>query len=184
MTDKITNKDKQSPDKSGDEPAREMFPEGDSMDRFVHVFESSARRWELVIYPAMLAFVVLAGYGFFLIYTLSKDINTLARGMDPEMGKHLSHISESVIYLSENVRTMTRRVYHMSESVEDMAERMVSLEYLEPMLVNMNGMNHSMEGMNNHMRTMNVTGDAIRYEMGQMNHSMKPMGRMNSFMPW
>ena len=35
------------------------------------------------------------------------------------MGKHLSHISESVIYLSENVRTMTRRVYHMSESVED-----------------------------------------------------------------
>ena len=185
MTEKITNSDKQgSVEAAGKDSPRELFPEGDAMDRFVRVFEASARRWELVVYPAMLAFVVLAGYGFFLIYTLSKDINTLARGMDPEMGKHLSHISESVIYLSENVRTMTRRVYHMSESVEDMAERMTSLEYLEPMLVNMNGMNISMEGMNNHMRTMNVTGNAIRYEMGEMNHSMKPMGRMNSFMPW
>ena len=154
------------------------------MDRFVSVFESSARRWELVIYPAMMAFVVLAGYGFFLIYTLSKDIRTMAQGMDPEMGKNLSHISESVIYLSENVRTMTRRVYHMSESVEDMSERLISLEYLEPMLVNMNGMNNSMQGMNQNMRSMNVTGDAIRYEMGNMSNSMRPLGRMNSFMPW
>ena len=154
------------------------------MDRFVRVFEASARRWELIVYPAMLAFVVLAAYGFFLIYTLSKDINTLAKGMDPDMGEHLSHISESVIYLSENVRTMTRRVYHMSESVETMADRMTALEHLEPMLVNMHGMNLSMEGMNQNMRTMTLTGDAIRYEMGDMSNSMRPMGRMNSIMPW
>ena len=184
MTEKITNIDKQSGKPADKNAPREMFPEGDAMDRFVRAFESSARRWELVIYPAMLAFVVLAAYGFFLIYSLSKDISTLARGMDPEMGKHLSHISESVIYLSENVRTMTRRVYHMSESVEEMSERMISLEYLEPMLVNMNGMNNSMEGMNMNMRTMNLTGDAIRYEMGNMSNSMRPLGRMNSFMPW
>jgi hypothetical protein len=169
---------------SGNTTSSEGFPEGDSMDRFVRVFEASARRWELIVYPAMLAFVVLAAYGFFLIYTLSKDINTLAKGMDPNMGEHLSHISESVIYLSENVRTMTRRVYHMSESVETMADRMIALEHLEPMLNNMHGMNLSMESMNQNMRLMTITGDAIRYEMGDMSNSMKPMGRMNSIMPW
>ena len=185
MSEKITNIDKQdSAEAAGKDSPRELFPEGDAMDRFVRVFEASARRWELVVYPAMLAFVVLAAYGFFLIYSLSKDIHTLASGMDPEMAKNLSHISESVIYLSENVRTMTRRVYHMSESVETMAERMDSLEYLEPMLVNMSGMNNSMEGMNNHMRSMNMTGDAIRYEMGNMSNSLRPMSRMNNFMPW
>ncbi|MEN8206361.1 MAG: hypothetical protein ABFS24_10140 [Pseudomonadota bacterium] len=182
MSDKITNIDQ--PNSTGKDSPREMFPEGDAMDRFVRVFETSARRWELIIYPAMLAFVVLAGYGFFLIYTLSKDINTLAKGMDPEMGKHLSHISESVIYLSENVRTMTRRVYHMSESVETMADRMVSLEHLEPMLNNMQGMNASMGAMNQNMSTMNMSIDAMRYDMGDMSHSMRPMGRMNSIMPW
>ena len=185
MTEKITNSDKQgSAEAAGKDSPRELFPEGDAMDRFVRVFEASARRWELVVYPAMLAFVVLAAYGFFLIYTLSKDIHTLASGMDPDMAKNLSHISESVIYLSENVRTMTRRVYHMSESVETMADRMEALEYLEPMLTNMHGMNLSMESMNQNMHTMNLNIDAMRYDMGDMSHSMKPMKRMNNFMPW
>jgi uncharacterized protein YoxC len=181
MNDKIITMDKDAPAKKA---SSDVFAEGESMDRFVRVFETSARRWELIVYPAMLAFVVLAAYGFFLIYTLSKDIHTVAKGMDPQMGEHLSHISESVIYLSENVRTMTRRVYHMSESVETMADRMIALEHLEPMLANMHGMNLSMEGMNQNMRIMNLTGEAIRYEMGDMTNSMRPMGRMNDFMPW
>lgn len=181
MSDKIITMDKQG---SAGKATSDGFQEGDAMDRFVRAFESSARRWELIVYPAMLAFVVLAAYGFFLIYTLSKDINTLARGMDPEMGKHLSHISESVIYLSENVRTMTRRVYHMSESVEDMAGKMTALEHLEPMLVNMHGMNTSMGGMNHEMRRMNVTGEVMRHDVGRMGESMRPLNFMNNFTPW
>jgi hypothetical protein len=185
MSDKITNVDKQaSAGAAGKDSTRELFPEGDAMDRFVSVFEASARRWELVMYPAMLAFVILAAYGFFLIYSLSKDISTMAQGMDPDMGKHLGHISESVIYLSENVRTMTRRVYHMSGSVETMADRMEALEYLEPMLTNMHGMNLSMEGMNQNMHTMNLDIDAMRYDMDDMSHSMQPMDRMNNFILW
>ena len=185
MSEKITNIDKQDSVKpAGKGSPRELFPEGDSMDRFVRVFEASARRWELVVYPAMLAFVVLAAYGFFLIYTLSKDIHTLAKGMDPDMGKHLGHISESVIYLSENVRTMTRRVYNMSESVETMADRMTALEYLEPMLADMHSMNISMDGMNRNIGTMTQSMEGMRYDMGDMSNSMRPMGRMNSFMPW
>ena len=185
MSDKIVNIDKQDAETKGStKSAQQGFPDGDSMDRFVRVFESSARRWELIIYPAMLAFVVLAAYGFFLIYTLSKDIHTLALGMDPQMGKHLSHISDSVIYLSENIRTMTRRVYHMSESVEDMAGKMDELEHLEPMLTNMRGMNSSMYNMNQSMAVMTRTGEAMRYEVGNMGDSMRPMGFMNNFVPW
>jgi len=185
VNDKIINIDKSDPEKGTDKKSGQVgFGDGDSMDRFVSVFESSARRWELIVYPAMLAFVVLAAYGFFLIYTLSKDIHSLALGMDPEMGKHLSHISQSVIYLSENVRTMTRRVYHMSESVEEMSSKMDSLDNLDPMLASMRGMNDSMYNMNHSMQLMTVNTDAMRYEMGGMGDSMRPMGRMNSFMPW
>ena len=105
MNDKIVRMDK-----SGDSDKKNIVIEGDAMERFANAFEASARRWELIVYPALLAFVVLAAYGFFLIYTLSKDINTLARGMDPEMGKHLGHISESVIYLSENIRPAEKEI--------------------------------------------------------------------------
>jgi uncharacterized protein YoxC len=185
VNDKIINIDKSDAEKVADKKSGQGgFGDGDSMDRFVSVFESSARRWELIVYPAMLAFVVLAAYGFFLIYTLSKDIHSLALGMDPEMGKQLSHISQSVIYLSENVRTMTRRVYHMSESVEEMSSKMDNLDNLDPMLTSMQGMTNSMYNMNHSMQLMTVNTDAMRHEMGGMSDSIRPMGRMNNFMPW
>jgi uncharacterized protein YoxC len=158
--------------------------EGNAMDRFVKVFETSARRWELVVYPAMLAFVILAAYGFFLIYTLSKDIHTLAQGMDPEMAHHLGNMSDSVVYLSENIRTMTRRVDKMTSFVEDISGKMNALENLEPMLVNIRGMNASVGGMDQSVRVITMNSDAMRYEMGKMGQSMRPMREMSDFMPW
>ena len=180
MSDDIKKSDNQEPvAKAGD-----IIIQGDAMDRFARTFEASARRWELIIYPAMLAFVVLAAYGFFLIYTLSKDIHTLALGMDPNMGQNLTNMSDSVIILSENVRTMTRRIYKMSDTLIDISEKMDPIEHLEPMLVNMRGMNTSMAGMNQNMQRMTVTGDQMRYEVGNMSQSMRPLNFMNNFVPW
>jgi uncharacterized protein YoxC len=158
--------------------------EGDAMDRFVRTFEATARRWELVVYPAMLAFVILAAYGFFLIYTLSKDIHTLALGMDPEMARNLGNMADSVVYLSENIRTMTRRVDTMTGHIEDISEKMDALDTLEPMLVNMRGMNVSMGSMDQSVRVITASTDAMRYEVGRMGNSMRPMGVMSDFMPW
>ena len=180
MTEEITNNDEQASAKSaGKDSSRELFPEGDSMDRFVRIFEASARRWELIIYPAMLAFVLLAAYGFFLIYTLSKDVHALAISMDPEMGKHLRHISESFNYLSENMHTMTRRIYHMSESMETMADKMGAMDYMEPMLINMYGITRSAESMNQYLHTITQSMDAMSYDIGDVSNSMRPIGRMN-----
>ena len=159
--------------------------QGDALDRFVTVFESSARRWELVVYPALLAFVILAAYGFFLIYTLSKDMHLLASGMDPNMARNLSNMSDSVTYLSENVRTMTRRIDKISGTMEGMAltledvsGKMDTLETLDPMLVYIRGMDSS-------MRTMTAEMGGMRYEVTGMGRNItRPMSIMNKFMPW
>ena len=159
--------------------------QGDALDRFVTVFESAARRWELVVYPALLAFVILAAYGFFLIYTLSKDMHLLASGMDPNMARNLSNMSDSVTYLSENVRTMTRRIDKISGTMEGMAltledvsGKMDTLETLDPMLVYIRGMDAS-------MRNMTAEMGGMRYEVTGMGRNItRPMSIMNSFMPW
>ena len=52
------------------------------LDKFSRTFEASARRWELVVYPSLLAFIVLAAYGFFLIYTLANDVGRMARSIE------------------------------------------------------------------------------------------------------
>ncbi|MGB5439597.1 MAG: hypothetical protein WBN57_08015 [Gammaproteobacteria bacterium] len=180
MSNEVIKDDQQEP--AG--KAEDIVIKGDAMDRFARAFEASARRWELIIYPAMLAFVVLAAYGFFLIYSLSKDIHTLALGMDPNMGKNLTNMSDSVIILSENIRTMTRRIYKMSDTLIDISEKMDSIELLDPMLVNMRGMNTSMASMNTSMQRMNITGDQMRYEVGNMGQSLRPMNFLNNFVPW
>jgi hypothetical protein len=164
--------------RKGQRSKDELVLNNDSMDRFVKVFEASARRWELVIYPTMLAFVILAAYGFFLIYTLSRDIHTVAMGMDPQMGEHLTHISDSVAYLSENVRTMTRRMDRMTNSIDDISVKMNAMENLDPMLVSIRGMDAS-------MRNMTITGDQMRNEMSYMGRNIgRPLSKMNNFFPW
>ena len=165
--------------------AENITLQGDALDRFVTVFESAARRWELVVYPALLAFVILAAYGFFLIYTLSKDMHLLASGMDPNMARNLSNMSDSVTYLSENVRTMTRRIdkisgtmENMDLTLEDVSGKMDTLQTLDPMLVYMRGMDAS-------MRQLTAETSGMRYEVTGMGRNIsRPMSIMNRFMPW
>jgi len=59
------------------------------MEQFVSSFQQSTRRWEIIVYPAMFAFVVLAGYGFFLIFSLTDDMSNMADSMDPKMEHHM-----------------------------------------------------------------------------------------------
>ncbi len=56
-----------------------------SMDRLSEAFETSARRWELIVYPSLFAFIILAAYGFFLVYSLAKDVHYLAVSVDSNM---------------------------------------------------------------------------------------------------
>lgn len=35
-----------------------------SFERLSKAFETSARRWELIVYPSLFGFILLAGYGF------------------------------------------------------------------------------------------------------------------------
>ena len=54
-------------------------PGAENLERFLQTFERSARRWEPVAYPVLLAFIVLAGYGFFPVYSLTADMQRISR---------------------------------------------------------------------------------------------------------
>ena len=55
------------------------------MDRLSLAFETSARRWELIVYPTLFAFIILAAYGFYLIFSLARDVHYLAMTVDSNM---------------------------------------------------------------------------------------------------
>ncbi|MET0089901.1 MAG: hypothetical protein ABW068_07745 [Candidatus Thiodiazotropha sp.] len=145
-----------------------------SMDRLSQAFETSARRWELVVYPSLFAFILLAAYGFYLIFSLAKDVHFLALSVDSNMNvmsSNLISMTDSVSQLSANVRTM-------AVSVESMAQ---DVRTLEPMLASMDSMEES-------MKTMTHTTYNIQRGMQSMNHNIhdasRPMTFWNNFMPW
>lgn len=135
-----------------------------SFDRLSAAFESSARRWELVVYPSLFAFILLAAYGFYLIYSLAKDVHYLAISVDTHM-----------TVLASNMQSVSADMNRLTVSVGSINQRVGTLE---PMLANISSMERSMQAM-----TMN-TG-RMGQDMNTMNRNIsRPMSFMNSFMPW
>jgi len=156
-----------------------------AMDRLSAAFESSARRWELIVYPTLFAFIVLAAYGFYLVYSLARDVHYLAISVDANMtmlANNMQSVSDNMNNLSTNIHSMTEHMGDLSANVHTMTVQMESIkenvETLRPMLANINSMDRSMQHMTQ------STG-LMRSDMANMNRNIsRPISFMNSFMPW
>ncbi|WP_373507320.1 hypothetical protein [Thiocapsa sp.] len=142
-----------------------------AIDRLSQAFETSAKRWELIVYPSLFAFIILAAYGFYLVFSLAKDVHYLAISVDTNMtvlASNMQSISDNMGQMSANVRTMAVSVDSMARDVNT----------LEPMLTSIQTMDRSMQAM-----TMSTS--SMRHDMAGMNQSIgRPMQFMNWFMPW
>jgi len=141
------------------------------MDRLSDAFETSARRWELIVYPSLFAFIILAAYGFYLVFSLAKDVHYLAISVDSNMTVLASNMQS----VSDNMGKLTANIRTMAVSVEAINHRVATLE---PMLTSMDAMEKSMRGMT-------VTTGLMRTDVALMNRNIgRPMSFMNTFMPW
>ncbi|MBF0610427.1 MAG: DUF1664 domain-containing protein [Magnetococcales bacterium] len=176
------------------------------LDQFAKSFDKSAKRWELIVYPSLFAFIVLAMYGFFLIYSLTQDIRTMAVSIDPKMGVNMGSLSASIQHLSNNIEVMSTHLEYISDNMETMAVDMRSMtDSVERMSENVNSMNKSVTSMNktidnmsvklnnlepitNNMTSMNQAVHVMAGSMSRMgydvNSAARPMSFINRFMPW
>ena len=143
------------------------------MERFVDGVAKSTRRWEVVVYPALVAFVVLAAYGFFLIFSLTEDLDRIAAGVD-RMNDHIALMNSNVADMSGKLDTlapMLARLDTMDQSMASMTQTIGSMDQTIKI------MDHSVRGMA-------TTTDQMRHHMGVLTHNVaRPMSIMNSFMP-
>ena len=130
---------------------------GRSIQQLSSVFAASAKRWETIVYPSLFAFILLAAYGFFLIYSLATDVHRVAESM-MVITDNMQQVSTNMQRMTSNVEVMTQTVGTQSSSMADMA-------------MNIRGMNTSMARMHQDIAVMN-------------NSVSRPMSFMNSFMPW
>jgi len=158
----------------------------DPLERLANTFDSSAKRWEMVVYPSLFAFVLLAGYGFFLIYRLTHDIAVLSQSVThmavivadvmPRMSDDMTQMTGSVDHMTDNIEGMSGDIGGMTNEMGSMSNQMNSLtpmsKNIESMTHNMGSMNRSVYGMQRDMHGMNRTV------------SSGPFGMMNDIMPF
>ncbi|MBF0357018.1 MAG: hypothetical protein HQL70_00345 [Magnetococcales bacterium] len=143
---------------------------------FAKSFDKSARRWELIVYPSLFAFIILAMYGFFLIYSLTQDIRTMASSIDPQMGLNMGNLSVSISNLSGNVALMSTHLEYISDNMETMSVDMQSMaENMEHMTdsitgldKNVNVMASSVVSMGKNVFTMNKTMEDISVKLDSL----------------
>jgi methyl-accepting chemotaxis protein len=151
--------------------AGDFSADSDCLERLTQSFEMSARRWELVIYPSLFAFIILASYGFYLIYSLTNDIHFMAETVYVNMNS----MSQNIDSLANSTDSMSKNMAHVSMNMQQIATH---VETMEPILYNMDSMRDSMQQM-----TLATT--QLRNDIGLMNQSVsRPMSFVNSFMPW
>ena len=154
---------------------REVIPSDMAvcMDKFARTFEASARRWELVVYPSLLAFIILASYGFYLIYNLTKDVGRLAQSMETVVVT-MDDVATDMNYVSRNVGLISNNLMSISADVGSQADimgKMVS----------------QMETINTSMNVMTVPMYQMRNDMGKMSYNLHnvagPMNMIGSILP-
>lgn len=133
---------------------------------FAKSFDKSARRWELIVYPSLFAFIILAMYGFFLIYSLTQDIRTMASSIDPQMGLNMGNFSISISNLSDNVALMSTHLEYISDNMETMSVDMQS------MAGNMENMTDSINGLDKNVGSMTTQVGTMSENVVSMNKSI------------
>ncbi len=165
----MTDCNSSNPLQAGDNASLDMAT---CMDKFARSFEASARRWELVVYPSLLAFIVLAAYGFYLIYT--GDVNRLAHSMETmvmsvnDMAGNMNAVSGNVASISGNLNTIATDV---NTGSSDMGNLLLK-----------------MDSINKSVAVMTVPMYHIRNDMGRMSHNIYdatgPMQMMGGMFPF
>ena len=126
------------------------------MSQFARSFEASARRWELVVYPSMLAFIILAAYGFFLIYKLTDDIGKIVLQMD-DISTSMVNINQNFSSTTNNMNTVSRNMVKMTKDVEEVTG------YMKQMSQDIKEQNQAMGAIVVSMRDMNRSVDSMSY---------------------
>lgn len=157
----------------------------DAVARFCDVFERSAKRWEMMIYPTMILLVLLGAYGFYQVINLSHDMRTVAQRLDPQMGRNMAKLTASMQELAINIQAMSTNINDMSGRVASMADDTRAIAAKMDHLRTMDSLEGQMKLMNRSMAAMTAHTNVMRWSIANMNRSVsKPMRFMSGFMPW
>lgn len=121
---------------------------GRSLETLSNAFTASAKRWETIVYPSLFAFILLAGYGFYLIYNLTRDVSTVAQHMEL-IAKDMHKVSANMVLMTQTVDSQSAAMHEMTTHMRHMSISMNQMRY--DLAVMNNSVSRPMSFMNSFM---------------------------------
>lgn len=158
---------------------------GENMERFARTFEASAKRWELVVYPSLVAFIILAAYGFYLIYNLSRDVHQLVGHisiMTTSVKQNMDTISDTMVdmaYKMDSLRPMSQDISRISGNVGSLSQSVENVSH------DVGRMSQDVSTISQNTALMTTHTAQMGRDLWNMSQSIgKPLNTFNSFFPW
>lgn len=130
--------------------------------------ESSTRRMQMLVYPAMIAFIILASYGFYLVQSLTTDVGKMAVSIitiADSVDQNMKVISSSTVQMSDKMTSLVNSTESMTGSVGHMSSDVgVMKDATSNLALSTNNMQQDMWSLNQNIST--------------------PLSMFNKFIPW
>ena len=173
----MTNPQKKSPKTS------QELVDDDEISSSLQTFET---RWRYAVFPAMITFVLLIGFMFYLIYgmlqrmqDLSKDIHEMANVINealPVMQGGIVGMSSRMQWVGEDMKKMSKNMNDMSGAITDSMPKLTT--GVTSMAINVSEMTIA-------TKTMALTTHNMGQNIWDMNRNFsKPLSAMNKILPW
>lgn len=153
----------------------ELHDVEDELQDFEERQVSVTRTLQMIVYPAMVAFIILSAYGFYLVQSLTTDVHML---------------TETIANMNKSVETNMDKIAGTMDNMNgQMTSLVASTSQMTHNIVGMNDSTQTMAGniqqMNASTQNMAVSTYNIQRDMWNMNKNISgPMKMFNKFSPF
>lgn len=153
----------------------ELHEVEEELQRFETEQSRSTRMLQILVFPSLIAFVLLASYGFYLVQSLTTDVHRLTDIIQ----KMENSVSTHMAGMSGNMQSMERQIHNMSGDTHVMSKQIFDMGG------NIKQMSNDMQQMNWSTQNMAASTYYMQGDMQQMNRNVsKPFKMMNRFIPF
>ncbi|WP_019625441.1 hypothetical protein [Thioalkalivibrio sp. ALJT] len=137
--------------------------------------DARSRRVELIVYAALVAFVVLAIYGFWLITSLTRDVSQLTE----EISLMTRVVDRDMSSIAADMNSMDHQMTEISGTMRNMTDEIVGIAS------NTDSMDANIGSMTRDTSVMAGSITGMQHDMWSLNRNVgAPMGMMNMFNPF
>ena len=144
--------------------------------------QSSTRRMQMLVYPSLVAFVILASYGFYLVQSLTSNVSHMAKSIvviSDSIHTNMTLISQSTVQMSGNMSTLVSSTQSMTSQMGELVSSTAGMKN------DVGLMTSSIHDMNTSTLSMAESTSYMGRDMRSLNHNIStPLSMFNKFLPW